>query len=75
LVSYRVFWLAAGLVLGTIELTALLTLVPILGWLGPEFSEITKGNQIWGFGQWAPMLLLFLPLLSMAEFFYGKSSK
>ena len=74
--SYRIIWLASGLVLGTIKvLISLATNSTKQRIRGPDTSQAIEGNNIWGFGQWVPVLLLFLPLLSMGEFFYGTLTK
>lgn len=35
--------------------------------------DIVSEENTWAFGQWFPVLLLLLPLLSMGELFYGKT--
>jgi len=62
-------------VLGIIKLTKSLAPDYNAQIIGPESSNGIKGNRTWGFGQWAPVLLLFLPVFSMAEFLYGMLSK
>jgi len=37
---------------------------------GTPASSSTSSNSVWSFGQWLPLLLLGLPILSMAETIY-----
>ena len=43
-------------------------------YFGEPAADVDNEENTWGFGQWVPIVLLFLPILSVWESCYGKSS-
>ena len=61
----QILWLAFALAWGTMNLSITRSYVD-------EVESDTSGENTWGFGQVFPVILLALPMLSIAESYYGR---
>ena len=64
----QILWLAFALAWGTTHLIYIPNTTD-------EFEGGTSGEKTWGFGQVFPVILLALPMLSIAESYYGRRTR
>ena len=64
----QILWLVFALAWGTSHLFY------ARSFYGGDDAEVTSAENTWGFGQWVPVVLLILPVLSIGEGCYSEPS-
>ena len=70
-INEQILWLAFALAWGTEHL---LVIRSPLG-LVDDIESVTSEENTWGFGQLFPVILLALPIFSIAESYYGRGTR
>ena len=66
-INEQILWLAFALAWGTTHILDTRSYMD-------EVESDTSGENTWGFGQVFPVILLALPMLSIAESYYGRGT-